>query len=409
MLITFLTHYYPPEVGAPQTRLSALARGLAALGEEVSVHAPPPHYPDGRIRQGYRNRRFASETDAGVTVCRSWVYPAPNRGFARRLANHASFSASALATSGRTGPADVVVVETPPLFVAAAGVNYARRKGARLVVNVSDLWPDSAIELGALRSPAAIRTARALERRSYRAAAAISCPTEGIAERLQGRAEAAGKVRRIPPAVDLGAFSPQPAPAGGPFRVLYAGTTGLAQGVGTLLDAVERLGPETEVEVVIAGDGAEGPELRARADRLGNVRTLSAVPHSRVPELLAEANAAVVLLRDRPLFTGAMPTKMLEAMAAGRPVILSAAGEAARFVEASGGGVVVAPEDPGSLAAALESLAADRGRAEALGTAGRRWVEAGYGLGRFIEEWRELLGAVVQGPPGSPAQAAYRD
>jgi hypothetical protein len=398
--ITFLTHYYPPEVGAPQTRISALARGLADRGDEVSVHTPPPHYPDGRIRPGYRNRPLTTETDDGVTIYRSGVYPAPNRGFVRRLANHATFATSALASAARTGPADVIVVETPPLFVAAAGIGYARQKGAPLVINVADLWPDSAIELGALRSPPAIRAARTLERRCYRTAAAIVCPTEGIAERLAGRAEAAGKVRRIPPAVDLRAFEPAPAPGSGPFRVLYAGTTGMAQGVGTLLDAVEALHPDSAVEVIVAGDGAEGPELRARAERLAKAHTLSAVPHARVPELLAEADAAAVLLRDRPVFAGAIPTKMLEAMAAARPVVLSAAGEAARFVEASGGGLVVPPEDPPALAAALEELAADRDRAARLGEAGRRWVEAGFGLDRFVEDWHETLQAVIRVPDG---------
>jgi colanic acid biosynthesis glycosyl transferase WcaI len=398
--VTFLTHYYPPEVGAPQTRISALARGLARRGAEVSVHTPPPHYPDGHVRPGYRNRPLTKEVDQGVTVYRSGVYPAPNRGFARRLANHSSFAASALASAGRTGPADVVVVETPPLFVAAAGVAYARRKRAPLVVNVSDLWPDSAIELGALRWQPAIRAARALERRCYRAAAAIVCPTEGIADRLGARPEAAGKVRRIAPAVDLDAFKPGPAPGSGPFRVLYAGTTGMAQGVGTLLDAVEALDPESAVEVIVAGDGAEGSELRTRAEGLAKARTVSTVPHARVPELLAEADAAAVLLRDRPLFTGAMPTKMFEAMASGRPVVLSAAGEAARFVEASGGGVVVPPEDPQALAAALEGLAADRERAASLGQAGRRWVEQGFGLDRFVDDWSEVLQAAVRGSSG---------
>ena len=170
--------------------------------------------------------------------------------------------------------------------------------------------------------------------------------------------------------------------------------------MGTLLDAVEALHPDSAVEVIVAGDGAEGPELRARAERLAKAHTLSAVPHARVPELLAEADAAAVLLRDRPVFAGAIPTKMLEAMAAARPVVLSAAGEAARFVEASGGGLVVPPEDPPALAAALEELAADRDRAARLGEAGRRWVEAGFGLDRFVEDWHETLQAVIRVPDG---------
>jgi glycosyltransferase involved in cell wall biosynthesis len=388
--VTFLTHYYPPEVGAPQTRISALASGLAARGVEVAVHAPPPHYPDGRIPPGHRNRLFEVESDGPVRVVRSAVLPAPNRGFARRLANHASFGASAVAAAGRPPAADVVVVESPPLFTAGAAVAYARRKGAPLVLNIADMWPDSAIELGALRSDAAIRAARSLERRVYRRSAAIVCPTEGIEARLGARPDAAGKVTRIPPAVDVAAFEAAYPPGGEGFRVLYAGTTGMAQGMGTLLEAAAALQGDG-VEVTIAGDGAEGGTVRARAAALPNVSALGTVPHDEVPRLLAGSDAAVVLLRDKPLFEGALPTKLLEAMAAGRPVVLSARGESARLLSSSGGGVVVPPEDPAALAAALRDLASDRDRASRIGEAGRAFVSERHSRAGFVESWLALL------------------
>ena len=401
--MTFLTHYYPPEVGAPQTRLSWLARGLAERGVAVTIPYLLPHYPDGKIKKPYRNRPLVVETDGPVRVVRSAVYASPNRGFLRRIANHASFSLSALATVRPAGPADVVVVESPPLLHAGAAIPYARLKRAPLVVNISDLWPDSAIELGALRSPTAIRAARAIERACYRAAVAIVCPTEGIAGDLANRPESSGKVRRIPPAVDLAKGSRRPAATGSGrpqthdrgFRVLYAGTIGLSQGLGTLLDAAAALEGEDDppVEFLIAGDGAEAPELRARLAEHGpgNVRMLGAVPHGRVPDLYAEADAAVVLLRDRPLFAGALPTKMLEAMAAARPIVLSASGEAASFVEKSGGGAVVPPEDPAALAAVIRDLARDRERRMKLGAAGRSWVERGFARERALGEWHGLL------------------
>jgi glycosyltransferase involved in cell wall biosynthesis len=396
--ITLLTHYYPPEIGAPQARISALARGLAGRGVEVQVHAPPPHYPDGRIPEGHRNRPLSGSWDGQVRVWRSAVYPAPNRGFARRLADHASFAASALASAGRTGPADVVVAETPPLFLAGAAVAYARRKRAALVLNVSDLWPRSAIELGALRSRAGIAGARALERRAYRAAAAIACPTAGIEAELESRPESAGKVRRILTGVDLDAFDPAPRDRSDGFRVLYAGTTGMAQGVGTLLDAAALLATELPAaQVRIAGDGADGPELRLRAQGLGNVEMLGRVAHDRVPALLAEADAVAVLLRDLPVFEGAVPTKLLEGLAAGRPVVLAAAGEAAALLRESGGGLVVAPERPAELAAALSSFAADPEAARAMGAAGRSFAEAELGIARFVDDWERLLVEVRDG------------
>lgn len=394
MRAAFLTHYYPPEVGAPQTRISALAAGLCRLGVETTVHTCFPNYPDGEIKAPYRNRLREVERDGGVRVVRSAVYPAANRGFARRLAGHLSFAASALATSRAAGPADVVVVETPPLFLAAAAIAYARSKRAGLVVNVADLWPDSAIELGALRSSAAIGASRALERAAYRAATTISCATEGIVETLERRPEAAGKTALMRPAVDLDRFDPGAGVRtdGAPLQVLYAGTIGMAQGIGTLVEAAAI--DSGALEVTIAGSGAEAPALRTRLAERGpaNVRMLGVVPSARIPALYAESDVAVVMLRDRPIFHGALPTKMLEAMAAGRPLVLAARGEAAALVEASGAGLVVQPEDPRALAEALRALAADPERRARLGAAGRRAVERDFGRDAWLRRWHDLLG-----------------
>jgi colanic acid biosynthesis glycosyl transferase WcaI len=410
--VVFLTHYYPPEVGAPQARIAALARGLTERGIAVSVHTGFPNYPDGAIRPPYRNRAWSREDADGVAVLRSAVYPAPNRGIARRLANHASFAAGAIATAPLSGPADVVVAETPPLFLAGAAIAYARMKRAPLVLHVADLWPDSAVELGVLRRPSAIAVARRLERRCYRAAAAIACPTQGIERILNGREEAAAKVRWIPPSVDTARFAQLGLPEGvadrgSPFRVLYAGTVGLSQGLDTLVDAAELLEGEA-IEILIVGDGADAPELRRRLAEGGpaNVRMLGAVAHERVPGLYAQADAAVVLLRDRPLFHRALPTKMFEALAAGRPLVLSAAGEAARLIEAGSCGVPVAPERPDQLAAAISELAAKPARAAELGAAGRRLVSDRFSRRHALDRWERLLSELAGGADARSERAA---
>jgi len=399
--LIFLTQYYPPEVGAPQARLSAIAEGLARSGADVTVHTCFPNYPDGRIKEPFRNRPLAVDEGGPVRIVRSGLVPAANRGFARRLASQASFGASALLTSRASGPADAVIVESPPLFLAGAAIPYARLKRAALIVHVSDLWPESAVELGVLRSPAAIRSARALESRCYLRARAIVCPTEGIEQILAARPDARGKVRRIAPSVDLDRFRlvdlvPE-SREGRPFRILYAGTLGLAQGVGTLLEAVELLRRDSSgspVEAVVAGDGAEADALRSRLPT--GVRMPGSVPANQVPSLYANADAAVVLLRDRPLFAGALPTKLLEAMAAARPVVLAARGEAARLVERAGAGLVVPPEDPAALAEALRRLAGDPQLGRGLGATGRRIAEAEFGRERAVDEWDRLISEIAR-------------
>jgi glycosyltransferase involved in cell wall biosynthesis len=398
--VCFLTHYYPPEVGAPQTRIELLARTLAARGEQVTVHTGFPHYPDGAIPAPYRNRPFARERAGGVTVVRSAVYPTANRGFARRLADHTAFAASCLLTASLSGPTDVVVAETPPLFCAAAAVAYAARKRAALIVNVADLWPESAVALGALRDPRAIAAATALEHWIYRHADLITTPTAGIAERLEALPSATGRARRVWPVVDVGRFSATPergAPSGSaPLRLLYAGTIGLAQGLDTLVEASRLAGPEV-VATTIAGDGALAGELRALVAerRVENVALLGAVAPAQVPGLYAAADAAAVLLRDLPLLRGALPTKLLEALAAGRPVVLAAHGEAAALVREAGAGLVVAPGDPLALAGALTCLHGDPALRRSLGDAGQRFARERFGVEPAVVEWSRALADVA--------------
>jgi glycosyltransferase involved in cell wall biosynthesis len=393
--VLFLTHYYPPELGAAPARLAALAHGLADRGLEITVHTGFPHYPSGTIQAPHRNRPLRIERDGPVRIVRSIVYPVPNSGFARRLANHTAFAAGALATAPASGPVDVVVAETPPLFTAAAGMAYAQLKRAPLALNVSDLWPESAIELAALRDGRAAAAAHRLARLCYRRARLITAPTKGIVETLSERPEAQGKVVQVPPAVDLDRFAalaeraiPR---AGAPLRVLYAGTLGIAQGVGVLLDAAALAGPDV-VELVIAGEGPDAAFLweQVQTRRLTNVELLGAVSPDRIPRLYEDVDAGVVPLRDRPIFAGALPSKLFEVLAAGRPAIVAARGEAAELVRDAGAGLVVAPEDPGALAEAFRRLQADSGEAVRMGRRGRPRAQE-FDRRAAVEQWRELL------------------
>jgi glycosyltransferase involved in cell wall biosynthesis len=395
--VCFLTHYFPPEVGAPQTRIELLARSLAAAGHEVVVHTGFPHYPTGAIPPPYRNQLSMQERRDGIAIVRSAVYPVPNRGFTRRLANHASLALSALVTSRTTGPLDVVVAETPPLFTAAAGAFYAASKGAAFVAHVADRWPTSAVEMGALRNRQAIAAAQSLEHWVYRRADLVLAPTDGIVAALGELPVAGDKARRVWPVVDLERFTAAaPAAHDGPLRILYAGTVGLAHGLDTLVQAARLAGPAV-AEVTIAGDGADLPRIAALAQDASNVRVLGSLPADQVPRLYAETDASAVLLRDLPVFAGALPTKMLEGLAAARPVLLSARGESARLLERAGAGVVVPPGDAPALAQACRRLQADPALRAELGRAGRRYAEANFGARRASEEWiGQLTDAVAR-------------
>jgi glycosyltransferase involved in cell wall biosynthesis len=375
--VLFLTHYFHPEVGASQTRILECARLLHQRGYEVSVLTGFPNYPDGVIPKPYRRRLMQTEMIDGFRVLRSAVYPAPNRGFARRIANHTSFAVSSVLTSWRAGRADVVVAETPPLFTAAAAVAVARLRHARLVLNVADLWPESAIQLGALKNRFAIRGAEAVERFAYRHSDLITVPTPGIRRTIESGGEFDGRVRLLPNAVDVDRFEPDS--EAHPNRVIYCGTVGLAQGVRTLLEAARELEKDGgDYEFLIVGDGAERAELEAMAEewKLRSVTFTGRVRHEEVPEIISSAGVAVMLLRDVPLFEDALPTKLLEYMAAGRPVVAAAAGQVAELLGSVEAGIVCPPEDAGAVAEAIRQLTSDQDSARKMGRQGRRYVEA---------------------------------
>src|SRR5579864_6283410 len=208
LAVAFLTHYFPPEIGAAQTRLSELAALLTERGDQVTVVTPFPNYPTGVIHEGYRGRRSMEEWMGRVRVLRTWTYATPNKGFFKRILNHLSFALSAYTALRRVGRIDVFYVQSPPLFVGIAALGMSRLKRAPFVFNVSDLWPQSAVELGALRNRFAIRLAEMLERHIYRRAARITVATPGILETLARRGVPRSKLVLLTNGVDTTTFRP---------------------------------------------------------------------------------------------------------------------------------------------------------------------------------------------------------
>ncbi len=353
-----------------------------------------PNYPDGVIPREYHGRHFADERLGDLRVVRAPIYAAPNRGVGRRLANHASFALSAIPAAARTGPADAVVVESPPLFLAASGVAIARAKRARLVLSVADLWPDAAIQFGALDRRGVIAAARALERFAYRHADAIAVPTPGLERILVGRGIAPERVVVAAHGVDTARFPLEGNHAPVPGRVVYCGTIGMGHATGTLIEAARLLrAAGGEQEILVVGDGAERTELeaRVRAWGLGGVTFPGRLPREQLPALLAGAQVTVATQRDLPLRADALSTKVLEYMAAARPVVASVSGWTADVVTRAGAGIVVAPEHPQALADAIAELTADPERARAMGTSGRRYVEEHLTRRLAVERLEEAL------------------
>jgi glycosyltransferase involved in cell wall biosynthesis len=403
--ITFLTHYFPPEVGAPQIRMFELARQLVAAGESVTVVTAFPNYPTGVVHDGYRGRFAMEEEMDGVRVLRRWVFATPNTGFFKRLLNHLSFVVTSLTALRALGPTDVIFVQSPPLFIGLAALMFSRLKHAPFVFNVSDIWPQSAIELGMLNNRLAIWLAEKLEWHLYKRACRVTVPTPGMRERLVERGLSPEKVVLLTNGVDTHVYQPAPPDPrladelglNGHKIFLYAGTHGLSQGLDVILEAAKRT-TDDDVVYVLAGEGADKEALveKARSEGISNVHFLPNQPKSAMPGLLNLAYAAIVPLKPLDLFKDALPSKMFESMAVGQPIVASVWGEAARLVETAGCGIVAEPGDPAALEAAVEKLAADPKGAEAMGRRGREYVVEHYDREKIALRLRGLLHDCVQ-------------
>ena len=387
MKIVLHTQYYPPEIGAPQTRLAVLAQAFVERGHEVTVLTAMPNYPRGQIYSGYGGLHCC-EVIEGVKVLRSFIYPTKSVGFVRRMGNYLSFVASSGVVGAAVLPrADVLITESPPLFLGLSGWLLSRLKRARWVFNVSDLWPESAVRLGVIRPGLGLRLAERLEAFSYQHAWLVTGQSREILSDIAARFPDVPTFH-LSNGVETSRFRPDLRSDRLRAELLdgltsscvaiYAGLHGIAQGLEQVLEAAAKLRETSELAIVFVGDGPEKGRLIRQANGLGlkNVRFLDPRPREAMPALMASADIALVPLGTR--LPGAVPSKLYEAMGSGLPVVLAADGEAARIVNETGAGLAVRPGDSDGLAGALSSLAADSEMRHRMGRDGRAAVEARF-------------------------------
>ncbi len=406
MKFILLSHYYPPEVGGAQVLLGSLAQGLKAQGHDVRAVTTLPSYPKGRIFDGYRNRLFKTEIREGVPVFRSWVYPSQSASMIPRLANYFSFCLSAFLAFFWMGKPDIIFVDSPPLFLAFTALFLARAKGARWVMNVSDLWPDAVEDSGLVNSSLLLKIARGMERFLYRHADFVGTVTEGIVAILRDQKDVpAAKILFLPIGVDTDLFKPR-----APDQALldthslkdksvfiYAGTLGHAQGLPLLIDAADALRVRDDIAVVFVGDGPVKRQLQARTNerQLRSIVFADPIPLSEMPRWWSVARGALVPLKDQPIHLSARPSKSLPALASGVPVIFSGRGEMARIVSEAEAGFVVPPEQLRPLVDCMVRLADNCELAHKLGENGRRLCESEFRWQRVIQRWLDELNARI--------------
>jgi glycosyltransferase involved in cell wall biosynthesis len=273
------------------------------------------------------------------------------------------------------------------------------------VFEVRDLWPGIFVELGVLRSRALIRVLEAVEMFLYRRAARVVVVTESFAETLVRRGLSVSRVATITNGVDLERFRPLSRETtlradnglDDRFVVLYIGAHGISQALSAVLRAAQALTNTPDVEFVFVGDGAEKTMLQQLATEMAlrNVRFLPPVDKDTVVQWYATADAVLVPLRNVPLFSGFIPSKIFEVMGAGRPIIGSVRGEARAILERSGGALLVEPEDAEGIAAAVSRLRGDRALATRLGEHGHEFVSRYYSRRALASQYIDVLKRIV--------------
>jgi glycosyltransferase involved in cell wall biosynthesis len=387
MHIWMLTNFYEPDAGAAAVRLSRLAKLLAARGHTVTVLTALPHYPKGRIDDGYRGKFTTVEDRDGVRVVRAWLWATPSPKISRKLLSQLSFMLTAALRGLALPRPDVILVEGQPVFTGLAGWFLSRVRRAPYVLNISDLWPDHLLSVGALsESHPVYRAARALVNGLYRGARGIVAMSPAWAEAIERYIGASDKIRVIYNGVDLERFKPGSDTSDfrrrhgleGDRLVTFIGTFATQYDFDALLDVAARLSGRADVLFALFGDGSQADVIRARLPGLANVRWLGWLSHEDMPLAWAASAVTTWMLRDEPLYRGTIPAKLYELAAAGAPVAAGVGGVGAAMIAAMGAGLTVEPGDVDGLAAAVARLLDDDALRDECSRNARAYAEAHF-------------------------------
>jgi glycosyltransferase involved in cell wall biosynthesis len=401
--ILILTQYFPPEVGAPQNRLFELAVRLRDKGAEVSILTAMPNYPQMEVHKEYKGKFYIHEEMSGLQVHRSWIYVTKSKGIFKRLLNYFSFVKTSFWVGWfQLGKFDYILCESPPLFLGITAYLLKKLKGAKLIFNVSDLWPESAEKLGLVTNRFFLKRATKLEEFLYRKSDLISGQTQGIVKNISNRFPDK-KVYWMPNGVDLNYYKvgsitsnwrKENGFAEDDFILLYAGIIGHAQGLEVILKAAEQVKTNPEIKFVLLGSGPEKRKLVELKEELktDNVFFFDAVTKKEMPAIIAAINVTVIPLKKLDLFKGAIPSKIFECLAMKKPVLLGVEGEAKElFIDEGNCGLAFIPEDSSDLATKTLELYNNSSILEQLGENGYRYVQQKFTRDKIANEFWDFI------------------
>lgn len=402
MKILLICAFFPPEVGSAAHLYYELGQALQARGHEITVLTGLPRYHVIGESNPYRKRPFISETYHGLRVFRVFNLDIPwhvplLRGLDQFL------SALAFGVAGLFLPSfDIALVYSPPLPLAVATYFMGRLRGKPAVLNVQDIFPQSAIDLGILRNPWLIRFFKGMEAFAYRHFRLTIAHSEGNRRYIISRGGRPQRVTSLPNWVDTEAIRPDvkhnvlrtTLGLEGHFIVSFAGIMGYSQDLDTIVAAAALLKDHPQIAFLLVGDGVEKPGLQKMVQErhLANVHFLPMQPKEEYPKVLAASDLCLVTLR-KEVRTPVVPSKILSIMAAGRPVLASLPleGDAPRLIAAAHAGICVAPESPQTLVEAIIKLHQDPSLLDEMGAKGREYAVQYLSLEACVMQLEKLF------------------
>ncbi|HSM82192.1 MAG TPA: glycosyltransferase family 4 protein [Nodosilinea sp.] len=401
-ILIYSYNYHPEPIGIAPL-MTELAEGLVARGHQVRVVTAMPNYPERTIYPEYRGRLYATEERHGVTIQRCFVLTHPRPGLLWRLLLESSFIALSLGPALAGWRPDIILNTCPSLPACLPVALLKTLFQCPSVLNLQDILPEAAVQTGLLSNPWGIRLFEALEKFAYRNATRISVIAQGFRDNLLAKGVADDKMTLISNWVDVDFIAPRPR-ASSEFRrrhglqdkfvVLYTGNIAETQGVRTALRAAQALAAYPDIQMVIVGEGKQLAALEAFRRELGldNISLLPFVARPELPDMLAAADISLIL-QKRSVVGFNMPSKTQVLLASGRPILASvpAHGTAAQAVMASGGGIVVEPENPTALVRGILDLYHQPQKAAALAQRGRQYALEHYSAKRAIDRYEALF------------------
>lgn len=402
MRILFLTQYYPPEVGAPQNRLHELALRLKSKGAEVEVLTAMPNYPKMEIEESYRGGKIKEEYIDGIKVYRSGIFVSKSSSIIHRLLNYFSFVFTSYFKGRKLANYDFLLVESPPLFLGYSAMGLAKKLKAKLIFNVSDLWPESAEKLDLVSNKYLLKLAYDLEKRCYKKAKLVTGQTQGIVDDIKERFPSKD-VFWLANGVDLEYYNPNQIKSD--FRLkngfeasdllfFYGGIIGHAQGLEVILEAANQLKDYPNIKFIVQGAGPEKERLLVLKEKLklDNVFFFNAVNKNEMPSILKGVDVALVPLKKLELFTGAIPSKIFEALAMEKALLLGVDGEAKKhFIDKADSGYFFEPENVKDLVDKIIKLEQNPEELKRKGQNGRAYVNEYFNRNNIATSFYEKL------------------